>query len=350
MSETEEAKTEAPDAMPVTDVRGRRRSPVTLPGHRKGMPAPNKGLTLPAEVLSQREIELLLDAAASRTSLDARDRAMVWVLYRVGLKVGQLVALQLRHYDAEAGTLTVPGGKRSGNRVVPLDGSGRELLDEWIAMRKGLGITAARPLFCAVLVPSRGTRLRPTTVRQMLRNRAAGAGIDRRVTPEGLRKSGIEHSGGRASVEGRIEAYVDEPAFHKRYPEAYDKWRVAHVLYVENPRRHATRIGHDCREAMMAFASELAAAHGVVLDSPSTHTIDRVGTVLDLYRDRLGEDAPVFIGALVGYWRAVTKLAQRQEHGASKKTPLAPEDARRVVFQTMLVMYEVDRLVGSLGD
>jgi hypothetical protein len=42
--------------------------------------------------------------------------------------------------------------------------------------------------------------------------------------------------------------------------------------------------------------------------------------------------------ALVAYWETVSDLTQRQEHGAD----LAAEDSRRLVFQTMLVMREID--------
>jgi len=48
--------------------------------------------------------------------------------------------------------------------------------------------------------------------------------------------------------------------------------------------------------------------------------------------------------SLVSCWEAAIDLVQRQEHGANKEgEPLVWEDARRVVFQTMMVMYELDR-------
>jgi hypothetical protein len=50
--------------------------------------------------------------------------------------------------------------------------------------------------------------------------------------------------------------------------------------------------------------------------------------------------------AIIGYWGAVSDLAQRQEHGAQKEgDPLTLEDSRRLVFHTAFVMYELDRLV-----
>jgi hypothetical protein len=53
---------------------------------------------------------------------------------------------------------------------------------------------------------------------------------------------------------------------------------------------------------------------------------------------------PLFLDALIAYWRAVSNLVQRQEHGVQKAgSQLVFEDGRRVIFQTAIVMFEVDR-------
>ena len=46
----------------------------------------------------------------------------------------------------------------------------------------------------------------------------------------------------------------------------------------------------------------------------------------------------------IDYWHGVSNLAQRQEHAASRdRAPLSEDDARRVIFQTLNVMVEIDR-------
>ncbi len=51
-----------------------------------------------------------------------------------------------------------------------------------------------------------------------------------------------------------------------------------------------------------------------------------------------------FLEALIGYWGTVSDLIQRQVHGAQREVErLGIEDGRRVVYQTLNVMYEVDR-------
>jgi hypothetical protein len=72
------------------------------------------------------------------------------------------------------------------------------------------------------------------------------------------------------------------------------------------------------------------------------------GTVAKL-RAALGQDVESrgvnsMLDALMDYWLAVSNVTQRQEHGGKREgEPLTAEDGRRVLFQTMCVMYEVDR-------
>ena len=59
---------------------------------------------------------------------------------------------------------------------------------------------------------------------------------------------------------------------------------------------------------------------------------------------QLGSTERPFIDALIAYWGTVSDLASRQEHGAQREgEPLTREDARRIVFQTAVVMFETHR-------
>jgi hypothetical protein len=335
------------DETPLTDALGRRRSPVAVPGYKRRKPPPNKGRKLPAEELTPQEVDDLMNAASNRKPQEARDHAMFWLMYRADLKVRQIVDLQRRHFEPGSDRLVVPAGAKGVERTIVLDSISRRLLDEWFDTRRRLKVGNMAPLFCGVQAHVLGRPMEPSTVRNVLRGRAERAGIDRRVSPEGLRKSGRAHSVGRAmAVEGRIEAYLDEVAFKTGYPAAYDKWRDAQDLYVLGPERHGTRIGHDCREALMLFADTLAEREGVRLDVPASHTVARLRAVIAVMAPRLGDRTAAVLDALVVYWGTVSDLAQRQVHGAAKEgQPLTSEDARRVVFQTLLVMYEVDRAI-----
>jgi len=70
----------------------------------------------------------------------------------------------------------------------------------------------------------------------------------------------------------------------------------------------------------------------------------RIRAVLRQHGARVGSTTTPLLDALVGYWKAVSGLAQRQEHGGQKEgRDLVWEDGRRVVFQTAVVMFETDR-------
>ena len=52
------------------------------------------------------------------------------------------------------------------------------------------------------------------------------------------------------------------------------------------------------------------------------------------------------VNALLDYWEALVDLGQRQVHGGQKGgEPLLPEDGRRLVFQTAIVMFEIARVI-----
>ena len=78
--------------------------------------------------------------------------------------------------------------------------------------------------------------------------------------------------------------------------------------------------------------------------SDPAHTANRLRAVIDAHRGGLGEARSQLLDALIVYWGEVIDLLQRQEHGGQNEgEPLAWEDGRRAVFQTAVVMYEIDR-------
>lgn len=162
------------------------------------------------------------------------------------------------------------------------------------------------------------------------------------MTVEGLRASGKTHFADQhASVELLIQRYVDAPGFRARHPEAYEKWIDSQVFFGAGPERYATQVGHNCREALAALADGLMRQHEV---DPAgiSGTQDKLRAVFALSTQSATERR--FLNALVGYWRSVSDLAQRQEHaGLREGEILREEDSRRLIFQTLLVMYEADQ-------
>jgi hypothetical protein len=145
-------------------------------------------------------------------------------------------------------------------------------------------------------------------------------------------------------MESQVGRYLDEDAFRLRHPDAYERWQAAIDLFAVNPKRHATRIGHDCRESLLAFADGALEARRV-RPKAGSGTVDKLRLLID--RAATSHRPAELCNALVMYWGTVSDLAQRQEHGASReREALRGEDARRLIFHTMVVMFEVDRLFG----
>lgn len=151
------------------------------------------------------------------------------------------------------------------------------------------------------------------------------------------------------TVESTSLSYLESSRFRERFGKAYQKWRDAEsLLWRSDSENQLTTIGHLCREAMQEFADALLALNKVqIADSDKAHTVARIRAIIKQYQDKFGTTEKEFLDAILAYWGTVSDLTQRQEHGGQKEdSPLIWEDGRRVVFQTAIVMYEVDSSLG----
>jgi len=160
-----------------------------------GVRAPRAPQPLP-KALSVDQAMLLADAApaaATEPVFAARDQCIVELLYGCGLRVGELVGLDLRAghggwVDTEDATAHVLG-KGSKRRSVPVGGAALKALCAWIEVRAGL----ARADEPALLVGARGARITAGQVRARLKLRARQAGLPTHVHPHMLRHSFATH-------------------------------------------------------------------------------------------------------------------------------------------------------------
>ncbi len=138
-----------------------------------------------------------------------------------------------------------------------------------------------------------------------------------------------------------VKSYLDSAAFTTRHAACYAKWAEAEqMLWVSDSEAQLTTIGHKCREAMQAFAAELINRYQPPNPDPdATHVKNRLRAVLAHQKRQLGDSLSKFLDALADLWDSLNDLVQRQEHGHA----LTWEDGRRVVFETAVVMFEIDR-------
>jgi hypothetical protein len=158
----------------------------------------------------------------------------------------------------------------------------------------------------------------------------------------------MKNRAGKATqrIEAEIKIYLDTDDFRRRYPESYAKWADAESkLWGSDSADQFTTIGHLCREAMQEFAKALIEIYKPEeVDPFIAHTKNRIRCVINARSKCLGDTEKTFLHALVSYWDSIDDLTQRQEHGTQKVgKPLLWEDGRRLVFQTAIVMFEIDR-------
>jgi integrase len=168
----------------------RRRSIVTDPAYRLGKRPANYGLTFPPEVLTPDEIMRLLGACARRGPSGLRNRALIVVLWRAGLRIGEALALLPKDIDRDAGTITVLHGKGDKRRTVGIDPPALAVVERWLDCRARLGVNGRAPVFCTIARDELGPPGRPVRsayVRMMLKRVAARAGVEKRVHPHGFR-------------------------------------------------------------------------------------------------------------------------------------------------------------------
>ncbi|MEX1005468.1 MAG: tyrosine-type recombinase/integrase [Acidimicrobiia bacterium] len=158
-------------------------SPVTQPGYHAGRTPANKGITLPPEILTPDEVNSLMRACSNRAPTGIRNRALIAVLYRSGLRLGEALALRPKDIDLDRGTIAVLHGKGDRRRSVGLDPGAIAIIERWTQRRKELGVAAQSPVFCTL----NGNPLKPSYVRTLLPRLASKVGIEKRVHPHGLR-------------------------------------------------------------------------------------------------------------------------------------------------------------------
>lgn len=150
---------------------------------------PPKSPKLLPHALSPDEAAKLVERPAE-TVLDVRDKAMFELLYSSGLRLAELVSLDLEamRRNLSAGEVRVTG-KGSKTRIVPMGSHAIAALQAWLAMREQLAKADETALF----VGKSGRRISPRSVQLRLRQWGIRQGITSGVHPHLLRHSFATH-------------------------------------------------------------------------------------------------------------------------------------------------------------
>lgn len=149
----------------------------------------NRGEKKLPHILTGKEVELLLSQPVSTDSKGIRDKAMLEVMYATGIRVTELIDLNVGDVNLELGTIKCTSAKKT--RAIPLYPAALRALAAYI--KDVRMIMVADPQEKALFVNVGGARMSRQGFWKILKQYQAKAGIDKDITPHTLRHSFAVH-------------------------------------------------------------------------------------------------------------------------------------------------------------
>ncbi|MDQ4142978.1 MAG: tyrosine recombinase XerD [Actinomycetota bacterium] len=153
--------------------------------------APKRPRPIP-KAIPFEDVERLVELPP-KDLLGRRDRAILESLYGAGLRISELVALDVDDVDLEGGTVLVRSGKGAKGRRVPLGRAAISAIGEYLTVSRPELATKSTGSSAALFLNARGGRLSRQGCWKILKTHARAAGLDDRVSPHTLRHSFATH-------------------------------------------------------------------------------------------------------------------------------------------------------------
>ena len=150
---------------------------------------PDKNTQKLPQILSSKEVELLLEQPECIDAKGYRDRAMLELLYATGIRVSELISLNVHDVNISAGLITCRG--RDRDRSIPLYSAAIKALAEYIEFVRPQMI--ATPEETALFVNVSGDRMSRQGFWKLIKSYQVKAGIEKTITPHTLRHSFAAH-------------------------------------------------------------------------------------------------------------------------------------------------------------
>lgn len=165
------------------------REGITETNPAKALRTPRVGRKLP-HFLTTEQVATLLEAPPANSMMGLRDRAMLETLYSAGLRVAELVGLNVTDWDRGANILRVLGKGRK-ERIAPIGSYAAQALDRWFAVRVPDPLTPEDRQ--AIFLNKYGRRLTTRSVGRLLEKYLQQTGLDLITSPHTLRHSFATH-------------------------------------------------------------------------------------------------------------------------------------------------------------
>ncbi len=160
-----------------------------------GITSPKRDKRLP-QFLVQQEVTDLLELPDGNKQLEVRDLAILELLYSSGLRLQEVVGLNLADLDLSRGYLRV-FGKGSKERMVPFGGAARRALEKYLReVRPALlkrQLSSQTKAVTNVFLNFRGTRLSGRSIQRMFDKYIQQLAINRKVSPHTIRHTFATH-------------------------------------------------------------------------------------------------------------------------------------------------------------
>jgi integrase/recombinase XerD len=153
--------------------------------------SPQLERTLP-KVLSTAEVEALLETPKTNTPFGIRDKAMLELLYATGIRVSELVNLNVSDVHLTMGFVRCYG-KGNKERIVPIGSMATKALKLYMESARGMLINPKKPKTEALFLNHHGERLSRQGFWKILKKLAKEAKIEKELTPHTLRHSFATH-------------------------------------------------------------------------------------------------------------------------------------------------------------
>lgn len=152
----------------------------------EGIQVPKSPRTLPKLLDVEQAIQLV--EINDNEPLAVRDKAMLELMYASGLRLSELVMLDIDSLDLADAVVTVTG-KGNKARIVPVGAQARQAVKEWLQIRNGMANDGETALF----VSQQGRRISHRSVQQRLKRWALKQGLSNHVHPHMMRHSFASH-------------------------------------------------------------------------------------------------------------------------------------------------------------
>ncbi len=159
------------------------------------MPDPTSNLETPKVekklpgILTPNEVELLLEQPNSQDAKGRRDKAMLELLYATGIRVSELIGLEVNDINTVLGFIKCSGGKKE--RVVPMGNIAKNALSDYILHARADMVKDSKEK--ALFVNCNGSKLSRQGFWKIIKQYQKQAGIKTDITPHTLRHSFAAH-------------------------------------------------------------------------------------------------------------------------------------------------------------